>query len=145
MAIRTREELMERVREYIGEDTTDKALSLIEDVNDTIADSDEWRTRYEQNDKEWREKYKARFFSDVEKKDEEPPDSEDEIEKTIDELFEESIEYFKECNFEITEITYDLHNSDIDGGPMTEHEKMFSEQGIKIKALIAKMRQVGQS
>ena len=89
MAIRTREELMERVREYIGEDTTDKALSLIEDVNDTIADNDVWRTRYEQNDKDWREKYKARFFSDVEKKDEEPPDSEDEIEKTIDELFEE--------------------------------------------------------
>ena len=40
MAIRTREELMERVRAYVGEDTTDNALSLIEDVNDTIADSD---------------------------------------------------------------------------------------------------------
>ena len=100
MAIRTREELMESVRAYVGEDTTDNALYLIEDVNDTIADSDEWRLRYEQNDKEWRlryeqndkewrEKYKARFFSDVEKKDEEPPDSEDKIEKTIDELFEE--------------------------------------------------------
>ena len=74
MAIRTREDLMERVRAYVGEDTTDNALSLIEDVNDTIADSGEWRLRYEQNDKEWREKYKARFFSDVEKKDEETPE-----------------------------------------------------------------------
>ncbi len=54
-----------------------------------------------------------------------------------DELFLESIEYFKECNFEITEITYDLHNSNIDGGPVTEHEKMFSDEGIKIKYLTA--------
>lgn len=57
-----------------------------------------------------------------------------------DSLFEESIEYFKECNFEITEITYDLHNSDIYGGPVTEHEKMFSDEGIKIKYLTAVKR-----
>ena len=58
--------------------------------------------------------------------------------KTDDDLlFEESIEYFKECGFEISELTYDLHNSNIDGGPVTEHEKMFSEEGIKIKYLTA--------
>lgn len=54
-----------------------------------------------------------------------------------DELFTESIEYFKECNFEITDITYDLHNSNIEGGPRTEHENMFSAEGIKIKYLTA--------
>lgn len=58
--------------------------------------------------------------------------------KTDDDLlFEESIEYFKECDFEIAEITYDLHNSSIDGGPVTEHEAMFSQQGIPIKYLTA--------
>ena len=57
-----------------------------------------------------------------------------------DNLFEESIEYFKECNFEITEITYDLHSGDIDGGPVTEHEKMFSDEGISIKYLTAVKR-----
>lgn len=57
-----------------------------------------------------------------------------------DTLFEESVEYFKECNFEITEITYDLHSSDIDGGPVTEHEKMFSDEGVKIKYLTAVKR-----
>ena len=55
-----------------------------------------------------------------------------------DELFEESLEYFKENGFKIDYITYDLHNSDFEGNVRTEHENMFSEQGIKIKFLIAK-------
>ncbi|MDV4150045.1 tRNA (guanosine(46)-N7)-methyltransferase TrmB [Clostridium sp. AL.422] len=55
-----------------------------------------------------------------------------------DELFEESLEYFKETGFEIEYITYDLHKSDFVGNVRTEHENMFSEQGIKIKFLIAK-------
>lgn len=55
-----------------------------------------------------------------------------------DELFEESLEYFKDSGFNIEYITYDLHNSDFEGNVRTEHENMFSEQGIKIKFLIAK-------
>ena len=55
-----------------------------------------------------------------------------------DELFEESLEYFKEAGLQIEYITYDLHNSDFVGNVRTEHENMFSEQGIKIKCLIAK-------
>lgn len=61
--------------------------------------------------------------------------------KTDDDgLFESSIEYFKEAGFEIIKLTRDLHSEDIFDGKNipTEHEKMFSEQGIKIKALIAK-------
>ena len=54
-----------------------------------------------------------------------------------DELFEESLEYFKESKFTIKYITYDLHNSDFVGNVPTEHEKMFTEQGIKTKFLIA--------
>ncbi len=56
-----------------------------------------------------------------------------------DALFEESIEYFEECGFGIDYITRDLHNSDFDENIMTEHEKMFSEEGINIKFLIARM------
>ena len=55
-----------------------------------------------------------------------------------DELFEESLEYFRECGFEITYITYDLHNSGYEPNIITEHEKMFSDEGIKIKFLTAK-------
>ena len=55
-----------------------------------------------------------------------------------DELFEASLGYFDECGFEIIKKTYDLHNEPIfEKNIETEHEKMFSEQGIKIKALIA--------
>ena len=57
-----------------------------------------------------------------------------------DELFEESVEYFKEEEFEIVKITHDLHSEMIFEDIRTEHEQMFSEQGIKIKALIAKIK-----
>ena len=58
-----------------------------------------------------------------------------------DELFDASLEYFEESGFEIVTKTYDLHNDDIfEGNIMTEHEKMFSEENIKIKALIAKIK-----
>lgn len=58
-----------------------------------------------------------------------------------DELFEASLEYFEESNFETITKTYDLHNEPIfEENIVTEHEKMFSEEGIKIKALIAKMK-----
>ncbi|MCI8961699.1 MAG: tRNA (guanosine(46)-N7)-methyltransferase TrmB [Clostridia bacterium] len=61
--------------------------------------------------------------------------------KTDDEnLFNDSIKYFEEAGFKITNKTYDLHNESIfEDNIVTEHEKMFSDQGIKIKALIAKM------
>ena len=56
-----------------------------------------------------------------------------------DDLFESSLEYFEETGFKIISKTYDLHTTPIwDNNIETEHEKMFCEQGIKIKALIAK-------
>lgn len=57
-----------------------------------------------------------------------------------DELFEASLEYFTECGFKIISKTYDLHSEPIfKENIITEHEKMFSEDGIQIKALIAKL------
>lgn len=56
-----------------------------------------------------------------------------------DELFEASLEYFMLQGFKIISKTYDLHNEQIfEKNIVTEHEKMFSAEGIKIKALIAK-------
>ncbi len=58
-----------------------------------------------------------------------------------DELFEASLEYLETANFEIVSKTNDLHEEPIfDENIITEHEKMFSEEGIKIKALIAKLK-----
>lgn len=56
-----------------------------------------------------------------------------------DNLFTESLTYFKETGFTIQRITYDLEKEENFWENIeTEHEKMFIEQGIKIKALIAK-------
>ena len=57
-----------------------------------------------------------------------------------DELFEESLEYFAESEFEIKYLTRDLHASDYPDNLVTEHEKMFTEEGKKIKFLIACMK-----
>lgn len=58
-----------------------------------------------------------------------------------DNLFDDSIKYFENCGFNILSKTFDLHSKDIFEGENieTEHEKMFSDEGIKIKALIAKL------
>ena len=56
-----------------------------------------------------------------------------------DELFADSLEYFKEAKFDIQKITYDLHKEPIfETNIITEHEKMFSDEGVKIKAAILK-------
>lgn len=55
-----------------------------------------------------------------------------------DNLFEDSLVYFEECGFKIEKKTYDLENEEnFWDNIQTEHERMFMEQGIKIKALIA--------
>lgn len=54
-----------------------------------------------------------------------------------DDLFEESIPYFEETGFRITYITRDLHSSGYEHNLETEHERMFTEEGKKIKFLIA--------
>lgn len=54
-----------------------------------------------------------------------------------DALFADSLEYFEQSGYEIIYKTYDLHNSDVTDNIETEHEKMFSAEGIKIKYLRA--------
>lgn len=68
------------------------------------------------------------------------PDAEIRFKTDDDELFEESLEYFEQSGYEITYLTRDLHNSDVTDNIMTEHEKMFSDEGKKIKYLIAKIK-----
>ena len=58
--------------------------------------------------------------------------------KTDDDgLFDESLEYFEQSGYEIKYLTRDLHASGVEDNIVTEHEKMFSDEGIKIKYLIA--------
>ncbi len=55
-----------------------------------------------------------------------------------DDLFRDSLGYFPAAGFEITWQTNDLHRDEPAWNIRTEHEGMFSAQGIPIKALIAR-------
>lgn len=91
--IKTKEELLATLKERIGDDTSDDAIAIIEDFSDTLNsyDTENWKQKYEDNDKMWREKYKARFFEATEDvKEEQKEDINDDSEKkTFEELFEE--------------------------------------------------------
>lgn len=75
--IKSKDEILTAIRGRIGEDTDDETLALIEDVTDTFNDletrssgQEDWKQKFEDNDKAWRQKYRDRFYSAV-------PDSKD--------------------------------------------------------------------
>lgn len=82
MAILKREEYFNRLQDYVGDDSSDKAISLIEDMTDTynaLIDTDkdkvDWESKYKENDKAWRDRYARRFFtgaSNMPEQEEEP-------------------------------------------------------------------------
>lgn len=103
MAVLSKEEFMSRLQERIGEDTSDEAMTFIEDMTDTFNDMEtrssgnndsEWKQKYDELDKSWRKKYKDRFFNsetnsaDV-KEEQEEDVIDDAKEKTYADLFEE--------------------------------------------------------
>lgn len=93
MARLSKDELIEKVRKYIGDRTDDETIEIIEDISDSIdsSEADEWEKKYEENDKMWRDKYISRF---VEKKEDEldnPTEHEEEEKEynSFEDLFEE--------------------------------------------------------
>ena len=56
------------------------------------------------------------------------------------ELFDFSINEFKESGFEIVDLTYDLHRVNYPGNITTEYEEKFIDKGIKINRLEAVKR-----
>lgn len=92
MSVKTVDEIMKKVREIIGEDDSDEAIEFIEDISDTFesfSNAEDWKTKYEENDKKWREKYRDRFFTskeELEVDDIEEPDEKEK--KKFEDLFE---------------------------------------------------------
>lgn len=88
MAVVERDVLIQRITGLLSDPESDDSLSLIEDVTDTLeaGSSDDWKTKYEENDAAWRKRYKERFLK---KPDKEPEIEEEEKEekKTYDDLF----------------------------------------------------------
>ena len=66
--IKTKDEIMASIRTRIGDDTSNEAITLIEDVSDTLddltrrsSDQTDWETKYNENDEMWRKRYMERF------------------------------------------------------------------------------------
>ncbi len=58
--------------------------------------------------------------------------------KTDDDgLFEDSLEYFRDTGFTLEFVSRDIYSDPMPENIATEHEKMFLDEGIKIKGLIA--------
>ena len=69
MAVLSHDDFMNAVKGLAGDNADDNTLAMIENFTDTFndletrsKDTTDWKAKYEQNDNEWREKYKARFF-----------------------------------------------------------------------------------
>ena len=84
MAVVNKDTIMERLRENFNDNDSDDVLGLLEDVTDTLNDyqsrleeNGDWKERYEQNDREWRQKYKDRFFNNEPEPDPEPEPDKD--------------------------------------------------------------------
>ena len=93
--IKSKDEIISMISQQIGEDNSDEAISLLEDITDTLNDyetktndSTNWKQKYEDNDKEWRERYMERFMSgSSDEIDEDIIDEPTERKYTFDELF----------------------------------------------------------
>ena len=94
MAKLSKDDLIEKVKNYVGDRKDDETIEIIEDISDSIdtSDSDEWKQKFEENDKMWRDKYISRFFEKNDDEIEDPTDEKDDEEKeykTFEDLFEE--------------------------------------------------------
>lgn len=96
MAKLSKDELIEKIKKYVGDRTDDETIEIIEDITDSIdaSDADEWKRKYEENDKMWRDKYVSRFFDKKEEYIETPTEHEEEEKEynSYEDLFEKEDE-----------------------------------------------------
>ena len=76
--IKSKDEILALIKERIGEDTSDEAIQIVEDVPDTL------------NDYEWRKKYRDRFFEGEAPKEKESEEETEEVKSySYEDLFKE--------------------------------------------------------
>ncbi len=107
MAVRTAKELVETATKLLGDNTSDDALSFLEDISDSYgSDGTDWKAKYEQSeqdkaelDKGWRDRYRARFLDPIAAYDNDKDNDKDkengeeeEKEVTFDDLFSDGKE-----------------------------------------------------
>ncbi len=99
MAILKKDELLQLFQSKLTD--SDDDLTLLENITDTLndmsrEDTEDWKTKFEENDKQWRERYKARFSEpsarpSVEEKTPTPDEAEEpkSANFTVDDLFKD--------------------------------------------------------
>lgn len=97
----SRETLLSDLNKIFGEEATEEQLTVIENITDTFTDFEEqistsgdWKTKFEQNDAEWRKRYKERFMNPTTSSDNIIKNQMDDViddgsPKSFDELFKE--------------------------------------------------------
>lgn len=90
MAIRTRDEILAAIRSRLGDDTSDDALTIIEDIDDTFKDyetrtGEDWKSKYDELDAQWRKRYRDRFFQKADNGETTPDDVKDDNEEDLKE------------------------------------------------------------
>lgn len=71
MAVLDRDAFFSAIQSVVKDDTSDDSISFVENMTDTYndlmnkvnGDGEDWKKKYEENDKQWKERYKHRFFS----------------------------------------------------------------------------------
>lgn len=70
MSVLNRDDYINRLHTYVGEDSSDEAISFLEDMIDTFEDMEnrtgdvaELERRYKELDETWRKRYKHRFIT----------------------------------------------------------------------------------
>ena len=103
MAVLKREDFFSRLESQIHNDTSDEAISFLEDMQDTYNDLErrangdgvDWEKKYHELDDSWKARYRHRFFSGSGYNPRTPEPDSDEPEENfedaqIDDLFKES-------------------------------------------------------
>lgn len=90
MSVKTKTELLEMIKNRIGDGNSDEDISFIEDITDTVNDLENrasnninWEQKYNENDAAWRKKYRDRFFN-----------------TDVDDLYEPPIDEHKQYSYE---------------------------------------------
>lgn len=91
---RTSQEIIKSLEDLVSDKEDERYISILEDVADSVtedtsrAEADEWKAKYEESERSWKEKYRARFMEGT--PDPEPsPETEIEVEvkTSFDDLF----------------------------------------------------------
>lgn len=78
---------------FIGDRTDDEAITILETINDDGIDTEDWHQKYIDNDKEWRERYTARFKEGGVSQPTTPPEPEPDPDDEMKKLTIESVLY----------------------------------------------------